>query len=286
MALNGIIRAKKAGGGGGGYLNGVSGVIKSITFKAGNSGVAEKSGKSWTKYSGVITVLADGAENEVPQFADAGFLRGDQTISADNRTIEGDDAYFLSGNENPFGRFIVSLFEGEGNRLPESLWEATNGGRNYDALAGVRVTFQRVRDEEATKRMGKRKDPKTGKEYDRDYLLVSEVLAAPAPAAKGAKAAVKGAAKGAVKAAPAVASTDAADAALLSILGGTADNTLERSKVSGAVVRYALAQKLEQADREAIRKTLQDDAYIADAADRGLIVVDGEGKAASLTLTA
>ena len=81
----------------------------------GNSGENEYG--PWTAYSAKATLLPDGAEKAVEQYMPAGFLRGDNTISKDGRRIEGAEAYSLDGN-TPFGKFVVSMVEGEGTRFP------------------------------------------------------------------------------------------------------------------------------------------------------------------------
>src|SRR5262249_47512242 len=160
-----------------------------------------------------LAIQPDGAD-PVEQYAPAGFLYGNNAISKDGRTIEGSDNYSLDG-ATAAGQFIISLVEtggsrpanlDRGNRFPQEL---LGDLRNYDAVAGTRVVFARVKDEAETKRRGQRVDKKTGKAYDRDVLLVADVLAL--PEAKGGK---KAAGKAGAKTAPkAVAiDTDAADA--------------------------------------------------------------------------
>lgn len=288
-------------GGNGGFLNGVSGVIKSIGFKANKTGKTKK-GNTYTQYSGVVLVVPDGGE-PVEQYLDAGFLYGDNTVSEDGRTIKGADVYTIDP-DTQFGRFIASLVEGEGNRLPEDL---LGDCRNYDGVAGTRVTFARQVDEEATfnrgvyklgakaKNMdraavieaGKRVDKKDkSKKFMLDNLLVAEVLAGPEPGAKSGakKAAGSKAAASKPAAEPAAIDTDQADAALAAIVGGAADKTIARDKLSSAVLRYAVANKLSGAERDALRTLLASDEYLDSAVERELIVLDGEGKGQSIVL--
>ncbi len=286
---------RRPGKGGGGYLHNVSGNIISIDFVAGNSGENEYG--PWTAYSAKMLIQADGAEAPAEQFMNAGFLRGNNTVSEDGRTIEGDDDYSLDGN-TAFGQFVVSLVEGEGARFPE---DRLGDLRTYAPVDNTRVTFLRAKDEPRTAREEKAGRPttttnkKTGKEYGFDVLLVKEVLALPEangkPAVKATKVNGKPATKATTKAtkpAAAVATngTEAADAALVGILGAAANRTLSRSKMTSSMIGYSLkaTPPIEGEAREAIRKLLGSDAYIADAVERGLIVVDGEGKSASLIL--
>lgn len=202
--------------GGGGYLNGVSGTIVRIGFKAGKKGTGDKG--PWAAYSGVFEFQPDGAEKIAVQFLNAGFLRGDLSISDDGNSIEGKDRYIL--DDSQFGDLINSLAEGDGLRLSE---ETLGDLRNYDSVAGTRATLSRVYDVEATKQAGlsallkaaktpvakkklqdefkdeanaekfitagKRKDRNDPKKtYMLDKLLIAEVLALPEVKAAGKKA--------------------------------------------------------------------------------------------------
>lgn len=271
--------------GNGGFLNGVAGTVQGYALeqKTGVIGKGDRKGEEYRKFSLKLNVLPDGGK-VAEQYLDGGFLYDDNEVSDDKQSIEGKNQFILDG-KTELGKFIISLIEGDGNRLPE---EALGDLRSFAFLNGIRLKFARVRDEEETKRRGKKKDKKTGKEYDRDQLLCAEVLAVGTgkPAAGAKKAAGKAAPAAKVTAKPAAAAvdTDAADAALTTILKGVADNQIEVTKIGGAVVRYALANKLDAATRDALRKTLADQAYLTDAADRGIVMVDGEGKTQTLTL--
>ena len=302
----------------------MSGSIESITFKAGKTGTNAK-GEPWTLYTGVVNIKADGSDVAKPQFLDAGFLYGDNTISADGLTIEGDDRYMLDG-DTPFGRFIVSLNEPtEGSGVPD---DVIGDCRNYAAVSGTRVTFARVINVDATiaaglrklkvKKVtdenresvinaGKRVAKKDGKPvvgtdgkpqaFMLDDLLVTEVLSLPEGGAKGKSKVAKpvaGATK-TTKAAPKTASTgspldvDAADAAIAGVLSTVEGNTLPRTGISSAFVKYALSKpdlKANSAAREALRKVVISDDYLNDAVERGVVILDGEGKDASVQLVA
>lgn len=252
----------KRPGQGGGFLNNVAGVITEIRFEAGTKGET-KAGNAFTAYSAKLTITPEGGD-PVTQYAPAGFLYGDNAISKNGRTIEGSDPYFLDG-ASAFGQLVVSLLENENNKLPEDL---VGDCRNYDAVEGVRVMFARVKDEAETKRRGKRKDPKTGREYDRDVLLVTDVLGV--PAAKGA--AKKGGAKAA---ATADVSNDTADAAMKSVLATAKDQTIERGKkLETALLRFTVAQKMDTPTRNAFTKFVTGDDYLANAQERGILVAD------------
>lgn len=289
-------------GGGGGFLNGVSGVLVDYEFAINKQGVTKK-GLPYTTMSVKLTIQPDGGE-PVDQFFDAGFIYGEHPISDDGKTIQGDERYALDGT-TLWGQFVLSLVEGDGNRVPEDL---LGDLRNYEALMGTRVTFSRVKDIEATKargarklgakattateealiNAGKRQDKKDKtKSYVLDKLLVTEVVAL--PEGGRAKTVKKAVAKKAVAkvAAPAASEGDseAADAAIKAVLEG-ADGALARTALSSAFVKYALSQKMAPADREPLRKTLISDDYLTDASERGFLVLDGEGKDSTIALVA
>jgi hypothetical protein len=224
-------------------------------------------------------VTPDGGK-PTEQFLDAGFLDDGFTISKDGRSIEGDGEYQLD-LDTQLGKFILSLVERDsGKTVPEEL---LGDLRNYDALAGLRVTFVRVIDEEATKKLGKSKSKKTGKEYDRDNLLVSEVISLPDPkAAKGAKAKATPKAKASAPAAAPAAEAPAADSALagdvdeeLKAVLGFVGGSTELSKLGAAAVRYAMKNqdKYDAKGREALRVRLVDEANLKAAEERGVIVL-------------
>lgn len=289
MALKGI---RRPGGGGGGFLNGVAGVLVDYTFKVDKTGVTKK-GEPWSTVSVELLVQPDGGE-VVKQFADLGFVYGENAISKDGKSITA-AKYQLDG-DTTWGEFVISLFEGEGNRLPEELWDATELGRNYAAVMGTRVTFARLIDEartfergiyhyekkhgtgsakkaereaviEAGKRPGKKGTPAESQRFMLDKLLVADVLAGPtAKAGKATKAAAK-----ATVAAPVV----DVDAVLTAVLGAAADKTIEKGKLGVAVLRYTVSNKFAKDAQDAVRKQIGDDAYLADAEKRKLIIIDG-----------
>lgn len=285
---------KRPNGGGGGYLNGVTGTINAVEFAVNKTGLTKR-GDSWTTISVALTVQPDGGD-PVVQFLDAGFIYGDNAVSADKRSITGKDDYMLD-TTTPWGQFVVSLVEREsGTVLPEDL---LGDLRNFDRLVGTRVTLARVRDEDATLARGARKlgaAAKTAtreqildagkrvsktdatKSYMLDKLLVADVVAL--PPAKAARGGGKRSAAPAAAAATPVSQgvavdTATADAALMAILAAAKDGVLDRAKVGNAVLRYAVANKLPADDRDALRAMFQDDAYLTAAAARDVVILDG-----------
>lgn len=274
MANGNVLPFIKAAGGGG-FLNGVSGLIESITWGDPLVGT-DKNGDEYRLLSAEMVVRPDGAEEGVQQFLSAGFLRGDNTVSEDGSTIEGEDEFSIVENTD-LAKFLTSL-------IATGDFDAAllGDGRSLSALAGYRVTFERKADEEKTKRMGmrkdkKNKDPKTGKarEYPQDVLLVTAVLGQPEAApAKGKKAAAKAPAKAAPaakagKKAPA-ADNSAAVEALKAILAKN-KGQIALDKIGPAFVKYSLAANLEEADRKSIRAQIGDAEFLATLEGDGIV---------------
>jgi hypothetical protein len=267
----------------GGFLNGVSGTLNSLTFKAGKTG--KNGDREWRKYSVVALITPDGGK-PTEQFLDAGFLPEGVNVSKDGRTLDGAAAIEFDEDTQVY-KFLSSMID---KGFPE---DRLGDFKNYDGVAGTRATFIRVVDEEATKKLGKRVGkPGTksaGKQFDRDNLLVSEIISVPElKAAKGAKkpAAPKPAKPAAAPAAsaPAPAAEAAADdngagtddivKAILAKAGGT----IEFGKFGASAVRYGLDNKMDAKAYGALREEIISDAYLAGAVDRGILTVVGEGK--------
>lgn len=271
----------------GSFLNGVSGVINSITFKAGKKGKRDD-GSEWQMYSGVALITPDGGK-PTEQFLGAGFLDDGFSISKDGRSIEGPGTYELDV-DTQLGKFVVSLVEGPGTRFADT----TLGDlRNYDAVAGTRATFKKVVDEELTKELGPKKGkPGTknaGKDFPREDLLVAEIISLPDPKKAGAKPKTapkaKATAPAAAPAAPAAAPAEAApavnagnpDETLQAIIAGN-NGTIELAKLSAAAIRFGLKAKMDKKGYEALRDQLTGEEYLAGAVERGVIAIEGEGK--------
>jgi GrpB-like predicted nucleotidyltransferase (UPF0157 family) len=271
---------------GGGFLNGVEGVINSLTFKT-KEFISKKTKQPYSKLSAEILVTPDGAEEPVQQFVDAGFFYPDNmAISEDGKTLMGidDDANVVELDETPlrddteFAKLILSLVEAG---FPEELLGI---GVNYSPVEGVRVRFKRVVDEEGTKTLGKRKSKDGKKEYNRDFLLIDALLAMPEAGAKGAKGAKKtaapkaaaktaGAKAGAKKTAPVANDTDRADEVVTAMLADAKDGVIERKSIGSVFVRYALKNGVTQEDRKVIQAQLTSEEYLTDAQERGVLVL-------------
>jgi len=293
MAFEG--RFKSAGGG---YLNNTPGSIAALRFEATewNKGTP----KAYSTFSLVVDTLADGATEPVPQFLEAGFLypKDGQGISEDGLTLESDKEGDLIAKGSNAERFLASLVEAG---IPEEEVLAGNL-RNFENLFGRRVVFGKEPDvakQMASGRKalnlkagsyqagtrtytdadimtaGKRKDKKDkSKSYNHDRLIVTSLLgeapvAAPAAKTAAAKPATKAATKTATKPAtkPAEVDSDAlftqAESMLLTLLANAKDNVLARTSLPSLVVKQSVAENLEPAERDAIRKVIVTDEFLS-----------------------
>lgn len=303
--------------GGGGYLNGVTGVIAYAFQPAKEFESKKKGGDPYHRFSVLLSVVPDGGDPKKPleTYLDCGFFHPDEmAISDDGKTlydvneagemVEGTEG--LIREDTDFARFIASAIE---KGIPEANFDPA--GRSFTAIDGARVTLKKEIDKEATTKFGKRKDKKDPKkEYSRDYLVVSAVLALPTvgnrttSAGNAVKASpVKRATNGSGKAVavgdgsskPKAAAPKAAnkptgpapsgdvdsaraDGVLIDLLAGAPDNTLSRKTISGAIVKYALANNLEREERDALRALIGDEEYLAGAVERGLVTYDSDDR--------
>jgi hypothetical protein len=187
---------------GGGFLNGVDGVITGYRFTDEFNGVAfvpgKKAGSKDEKFHTLfceVSVRVDGATEDVNQHL---FVGGydDYEISEDGLTLTDP-----SGGECNIGEktgaaiFFKSVVDGG---FPEDRLSDDPNTVNFEPIIGSRVKFVQRKDEESTRKLGKRLDKKTGKSYDRTNLVVDTVYetpdAAPKAAAKAAPAKGKAAA--------------------------------------------------------------------------------------------
>jgi hypothetical protein len=157
-------RPSKAYRGGGGFLNNVDGTIKDYVFtdKAPNS---NESGE-WLYLK--LSVLVDGAEAPVSTHLFAGAAERFLPLADKGRTLGGDNAL---GANTPAIKFLESMTANgfDENELPDDKV-------NYEAIIGRRARFVQQVDEEANKKIGKRKVG--DKEYNRTQLTVSAVYPA------------------------------------------------------------------------------------------------------------
>jgi hypothetical protein len=300
------IRRPGGGSTGGGFLHNQTGKINAGSFRVDKKG-NRKDGSPWTKYSIVLNVTPDGGKAS-DQYFPAGFLPDGLSISPDGKQILGDAEYTFDDTQ-AWGKFLLSLFTTAENHLDDANVDL----RKLDFVTNLRATFERQYDREATiaagirklklteaaakttpeaqlleagKREGKAGTKAAGKKFMLDNLLVKAVVGIEAPATTAKKTTTR-AAKPAAAAAAApttpAASADVtqADGALIAVLTASGGQ-IERTKFSPAFLRYAKAMPMDQ--REPLRKLLVSDEYVTDAAKRGVIVLDGTGKTATMIL--
>ena len=269
---------------GGGFLNNVDGVITGYQWtdqapQGKNSAKKKKGSSDFNPLFFVLSARADSAEEDVTTSMFAGGA-DDFEISEDGLTLETiqEDGGLRQGT--PFSKFMDSLLD---KGFPEE--NLPEDSINYEAIIGTRVTFIQEKDVEATARAGKRKDQKTGKEYDRTNTVVSAVLALPSEgkagkAGKGAKANTKG------KKADVADDDEEDDEALMQLAVETllavvadADGSLVKGKLS---VKIPQKMGLKHPHREAIRKLVSTDEFLKSEqgwsydAKKGVITVEDE----------
>lgn len=179
-----LSRLKKSGG----FLNNVDGVITGYRFtdetpshdgpqefKPGK--VKGADGKLKEKFHTLYMELlarADGAEEDSSTYL---FMGGadDYTISEDGLTLMGVEkgAEVSIGANTAVGILLASLVEAgfDDNEFDEDVTLV-----NFEPMVGARVRFVQKRDEETTKKLGKRqgKGKNAGKSFDRTNLVIDQ----------------------------------------------------------------------------------------------------------------
>jgi len=263
---------------GGGFLNGVDGVIESYQFTDEFNGEPFKAGKNpatgkprFHSLNCLLGVKVDGAEETVYTTLFVGGF-DDFTISDDGLTLTPNEDGRELGAGVAFTTLIASLCKAgfPEENLPED-------EINFEAIIGTRVRFEQVTNEEATKKLGKRKG-KDGKEFNRQDLVITNVYDLPGKTVTS-KAAVKGA-KPAVSKAKKSAEPDFTDVATETVLAVLAAN-------DGQVAKSKLAMKVTQKllrheNREEIRILATSDEFLSTEAGwtynakKGIIALNDE----------
>ena len=168
---------------GGGFLNGVDGQITGYQWTDEFNGEPFKGGKDKTGKARfhslyfVPSVRVDGAEEDITTTLFAGGY-DDFEVSDDGLTITPHEEGRQLGQNTAFYTFINSLVKPEhGDGFPEE--RLSEDDINYEPIIGSRVRFEQRVNADNNKKLGKRKDKRTGKEYDRQDLVVSEVYSLP-----------------------------------------------------------------------------------------------------------
>ena len=165
MSFSGGIRK------GGGFLNDVA--IKVVGYEFTNKAPGSGTASAWVYFVLKYTQ----ADSDAPQTHSmfVGSLE-DYVISEDGQSLlSPDGGNVVFNGKTRFGRFITTLLE---KGFPEaSLPDLTAGAPlSLTAIIGYRLNMIQEVDVKGTAKRGKRKDPKTGKEYDRTNSVVGAVL--------------------------------------------------------------------------------------------------------------
>lgn len=231
----------------GGFLNNVDGLIADYEFTTDRPGGGEGKAKKGSDFIPLyfrLSARVDGADEDDQTSI---FVGGstDFEISDDGKTITPTDKDGGLRDNSDLSFFINSLVVAG---FPEA--NLSEDEINFESIVGTRVRFIQERDEEATKRLGKRKSKDGKKEYDRTRLAISKVYALPG----------KGAGKSKAKAADAdddvVAET--AVEVVKAILEAQKDNAISKDKLSVVVLQKMLKHK-QKALKDEVREWLSDD---------------------------
>lgn len=266
---------------GGGFLNNVDGTITDYEFsdevpsKDGRQpfkpGKDPKTGKErfHTLYC-YLSARADGAEEDVTTALFAGGA-DDWDITEDGHVLVPTEDGRQLGASTAFAILLNSMVEAgfPEDRLPEEDFD-------FRAIIGTRVRFVQRKNEDATKRLGKRKDAKTGKEYDRQDLVVDQVYDLPSTETKSNGKAAKPNGKAAAPAAkgkgkqtePEVDLAELAGTALQEILGAN-KGEIAKNKLSLKLLTTPCLKGNDH--REDVRKWIFDDDNLATLVEAGVI---------------
>jgi len=268
---------------GGGFLNGVDGVITGYRWTDEFNGEAFVPGKDpktkKDKFHSLfceVSVRVDGADEDVTQHLFAGGFE-DFEISEDGLTLTAPDGGECTiGQNTGAAKFWGSLCAAG---FPEDNFSDDPNSVNFEPAVGARVKFVQRKDEESTRKLGKRKDKKTGKEYDRTDLVVDVVYELPGTAAapaKGAKPAAKAPAKGAkTSAAPTVDIDAIAAQTVVEIVTRMAKPT-DKKKFSMESLKSPVLKSGDGATvKEAVRKRIYEDDYLQSLADGDGVEYEG-----------
>lgn len=160
---------------------------------------------------------------------------------------------------------------------------------NFEGMINWRVRLVNEIDEEATKKLGKRKvtsGKHKGKEFNRTFTKVTKVFgeAEEVPAKGKGKSKVSTKSKKDEEAdddadeTPSV-SKKAADKFLLALISEQPKETLAKKDIALAITRYAASIKMDKSERDAMRAFIvaDDFSYIDGAEEREVVTVDKKG---------
>jgi hypothetical protein len=269
---------------GGGLFTG-DGTLGQFVFSAIAPG-AKKAGE-WAYV--VLAFKADGKEKEDTQHLFLGGVKqyefeegGTEAFSIDEKTGERKTKSRIGKNTGAgkFFRSLVTAADAAGVNIDSVLPDIDAGeALDFSALNGARVGLAQDVDEKATKDLGK-KTGSDGVERDRTNTVVETVYEL---GEGNAKPAAKGAAKGKAK----VEDTTVRDAADEFVQGQIAaaqkaDKKNKRGEVATSTFKMAvLRSNIDKSIKDDVQKMLKDEAYYADAVERGVFAYDSDDETVS-----
>lgn len=272
---------------GGGLFTG-DGTLGQFKFSAIAPG-SKKAGE-WAYV--VLAFKADGKQKEDTQHLFLGGVKqyqfeegGTEAISVDEKTGE-PKAKSRIGKKTPAGIFFRTLYaaaDAAGVDLDTVLPDIDAGeALDFSALNGARVALGQEVDEKATEDLGKRKGSDGG-EYDRTNTIVESFYELGDGDEKSAKGAKPAAGKKGGKEDNTV--RDAADAFVRGQIAAAqkADKKNKNGEVAISTFKMALLRSgdVDKSIKDAVGKLLKDDAYFADAAERGVFSHDSDDETVS-----
>jgi hypothetical protein len=165
MSFSGGIRK------GGGFLNDV--VIKVTGYQFTNKAPGTGASSEWVNF--VLKYIQADTTVEQTHSLFVGGVK-DLAISEDGQQVVAlDGGPVRIDGKTPFGRFVTTLIA---KGFPEASLPDLEAGEplQMKALVGYRLNLVQEKDERGTAKRGQRKDPKTGKLYDRTNTIVGAVL--------------------------------------------------------------------------------------------------------------
>ena len=166
--------------GGGGFLNNVDATISGYVFTT-NRPMSKTAGPTKSSEFTPLFVRAEFTVDGAEEAQETSLMAGDGSqwrISKNGQTITPltEEARLWGGVD--FHTFLTTLVKpvDGGPGYNEDHLPAMEPGEpiSFECLLGERVRLVQKVDEAKTAKLGKRRDPKTGKEYDRTYLAVAK----------------------------------------------------------------------------------------------------------------
>lgn len=272
---------------GGGLFSG-DGTLGQFTFSAIAPG--DKKPGDWAYV--VLAFKADGKDKEDTQHLFLGGVKqyefeegGTEAVSVDEKTGE-TKAKSTIGKKTPAGIFfrtLVAASDAAGIDIDSILPDIDAGeALDFSALNGARVSLAQEVDAKATKDLGKRKGS-DGNSYDRTNTVVETVYElgegeAPSKPATKAAGGKKGKAEDTTV-------RDAADAFVQGQIAAAqkADKKNKTGEVATSTFKMAVLRSgdIDKSIKDAVQKMLKDEAYYADAVERGVFAYDSADETVS-----